>query len=110
MLIHIYLERLNLLPLLERHPASLSGGQKQRVLIAAAMLRDSRLLALDEQTSDLDGLHMQKTAELLKSIAEQGRTIILITHDMELIESCVTRVCHIQNGNTSASYTLLSTS
>lgn len=103
----IYLEKLGLLPLLERHPASLSGGQKQRVLIAAAMLRESRLLALDEPTSGLDGLHMQETAKLFKSIAARGRTIILITHDMELIESCVTRVYHIQNGSVSASYNLL---
>ena len=93
-----YLEELNLTQFRNRHPASLSGGQKQRVLLAAAAIRPGALLVLDEPTSGLDGLHMQKTARLLQELAGRGGTIVLITHDMELIKACVNRVVHIDKG------------
>lgn len=93
--IESYLDMLNLANLKNRHPASLSGGQKQRVLLAAAALRPSALLVLDEPTSGLDGLHMEKTAMLSKSMAVKGSSIVLITHDMELIQRCVGRIVHI---------------
>lgn len=96
--VEAYLEELDLAPFRTRHPASLSGGQKQRVLLAAAALRPGLLLVLDEPTSGLDGLHMQKTAGLLKSLAAKGTSILIITHDMELIDACVDRIIHIQGG------------
>lgn len=93
-----YLGELNLLPYRKRHPASLSGGQKQRVLLAAAALRRHSLIVLDEPTSGLDGRHMRKTALLLRRLAAGGTCIVLITHDIEFIESCVNRIVHIENG------------
>lgn len=92
-----YMEELQLSEFRDRHPGSLSGGQKQRVLLAAAALRKERLIVLDEPSSGLDGRNMRRTAELLKTLAAQGTAIIVITHDMELIESCATRICHISN-------------
>ena len=100
----MYLEKLNLTEFRDRHPASLSGGQKQRVLIAAALLRNRQLIVLDEPTSGLDGMHMRLTAELLSSMAADGKTIILITHDMELIDSCVTRIYHVGEGKIANEY------
>ena len=69
----------------DRHPASLSGGQKQRLLLALAAASGRSLLVFDEPTSGLDGFNMHLTVELLKRLAGEGRCILLITHDMELI-------------------------
>ena len=69
-------------------PSALSGGQKQRPAIACAIFSGRRILILDESTSGLDGRNMCLIAEKLKSEARHGRTIPVITHDRELIESC----------------------
>ena len=70
------------------HPSTLSGGQKQRLAIACAVFSGRRILILDEPTSGLDGQNMRLIAERLKSEARHGRTVLVITHDRELIESC----------------------
>ena len=72
----------------DAHPSALSGGQKQRLAIACAIFSGRRILILDEPTSGLDGQNMRLIAERLKSEARSGRTILVITHDRELIESC----------------------
>ena len=82
------LERLDLSAFRGRHPASLSGGQKQRVLIAAAIMWERPVLILDEPTSGLDGRHMREMSGLLRSIADSGTCILVITHDIELMNNC----------------------
>jgi energy-coupling factor transport system ATP-binding protein len=82
------LEQLDLSAFSGRHPASLSGGQKQRVLLAAAIMWERPVLILDEPTSGLDGRHMREMSGLLRSIAESGTCILVITHDVELINNC----------------------
>ena len=77
------------------HPSALSGGQKQRLAIACAVFSDRGILILDEPTSGLDGRNMRLIAEKLKSEARRGRTILVITHDKELIESCCDRIAKI---------------
>ena len=77
------------------YPSALSGGQKQRLAIACAIFSGRRILILDEPTSGLDGQNMRLIAERLKSEARNGRTILVITHDRELIESCCDTVCGI---------------
>ena len=72
----------------DAHPSALSGGQKQRLAIACAIFSGRRILILDEPTSGLDGQNMRLVAERLKSEARNGRTILVITRDRELIESC----------------------
>lgn len=73
----------------ERHPLSLSGGQKQRVTIAAAAVSAAPLIIFDEPTSGLDGEHMKKVGAMLQGLAEQGKTILVISHDAEfLLEAC----------------------
>ena len=72
----------------DAHPSTLSGGQKQRLAIACAIFSGRGILILDEPTSGLDGQNMRLIAERLKSEARNGRTILVITHDRELIESC----------------------
>ena len=82
----------------DRHPASLSGGQKQRLLLALAAASGRSLLVFDEPTSGLDGFNMHLTVELLKRLAGEGRCILLITHDMELIAEAADSVLYIEGG------------
>ncbi len=85
------LKSLDLEPFLERHPQSLSGGQKQRLAIACALASGREVLLLDEPTSGLDYAHMMETAKLLKQLKELGTTILVVTHDSELIHACCSR-------------------
>ena len=80
----------------DAHPSALSGGQKQRLAIACAIFSGRRILILDEPTSGLDGQNMRLIAERLKSEARRGRTVLVITHDRELIESCCDTVVEVE--------------
>jgi len=91
------LKELDLSELGQRHPMSLSGGQKQRVAIASAMLAEKSILIFDEPTSGLDQRHMEQTASLLSSLRGK-KTVLVITHDAELILRSCTHVLHIEAG------------
>ena len=77
---------------------ALSGGQKQRVAIASAIAANAKLMLFDEPTSGLDYCHMEKVGELLKKLAVSGNTVLVATHDPELIELCCDYVLCIENG------------
>ena len=64
---------------------ALSGGQKQRVAIACAVVSGAPLLLFDEPTSGLDLRHMQQVSDVLRLLREEGRTVLVITHDWELV-------------------------
>ncbi len=93
-----WLREMGLEAFIERHPASLSGGQKQRLLLALAAASGRSLLVFDEPTSGLDGFNMHLTGELLKQLAGEGRCILLITHDMDLIAETADVVLYIEGG------------
>lgn len=82
------LKQLDLDGFLDRHPQSLSSGQKQRLAIACALASGRKLLLLDEPTSGLDHAHMMETAALLRQLQGLGATILVVTHDCELIRVC----------------------
>ncbi|MGN0394192.1 MAG: ABC transporter ATP-binding protein, partial [Coprococcus sp.] len=65
------------------HPSMLSGGQKQRLSIAIAYMRDADILFLDEPTSGLDGRNMELVCDAIKTLADKGCLIFIITHDYE---------------------------
>ena len=92
------LESLGIIEFKDKHPMALSGGQKQRVAIASAIAADAKHMLFDEPTSGLDFSHMEKVGELLKSLAESGNTVLVATHDPELIELCCDYVLCIENG------------
>ncbi len=93
-----FLEDAGLHDMLGRHPLSLSGGQKQRLLLALAAASGKEILVLDEPTSGLDGQNMRVTAGLLKKIAAQGKSVILITHDRELLSEAADSLLYMDKG------------
>jgi energy-coupling factor transport system ATP-binding protein len=92
------LNRLGLIEYKDIHPMALSGGQKQRVAIASALASDAKILLFDEPTSGLDYSHMEKVAELLQQLANAGATVIVSTHDPELISECCDFVLGLKHG------------
>jgi energy-coupling factor transport system ATP-binding protein len=76
-------ERLGLGPLLDRSPFSLSEGQKKRVSFAAALAAQPGLIIFDEPTAGQDDPFRRELAELIHELQREGRTVILITHDLE---------------------------
>lgn len=83
------LQSLNLSEYAGLHPMSLSGGQKQRVAIGSAIASGKPIILFDEPTSGLDYHHMLEVSRNLKELRDQGKTLLIVTHDPELIvQSC----------------------
>ena len=82
------LKKMRLYDYKDSHPASLSGGQKQRLAVCCALLSGEEILILDEPTSGLDAENMLLIAEVLKTAAKQGKTVLVITHDEEFMNAC----------------------
>ena len=93
--IEAVLKQFDLLSFRERHPMALSGGQKQRLAIAAAVLSDKRLLIFDEPTSGLDYQHMCEVSAVVRSLADQGHIILVVSHDKEFMEQACDKVLTI---------------
>lgn len=98
------LSRLDLEEYIERHPMSLSGGQKQRVAIASAIISQREIIIFDEPTSGLDYKHMEAVADELQILQKMGKTVIVITHDYELVASCCTYALHLEKGTVAEQY------
>ena len=80
------LELFRLQAVRNRHPASLSGGEKQRVVIAAAYCSEAQLFVFDEPTSGMDGEGLFSMAQWADTLAQAGKTVVIITHDELLTE------------------------
>jgi putative ABC transport system ATP-binding protein len=81
-----------------RHrPGQLSGGQEQRVGIARAIVTDPALLLCDEPTGDLDRRSGDEILDLLQALNEQGKTIVMVTHDPHAAERA-RRTLHLEKG------------
>lgn len=81
------LDQLDLGAFAEQDPFTLSGGQKQRVAVACAIASQRDVLLLDEPTSGLDLHHMMQMSGLLRRLAENGTTIVVVTHDREFVQT-----------------------
>lgn len=91
---------LGITDLLKRSPQTLSGGQKQRIAIAAALTVNPEVLVLDEATSELDPVTVQRVFELCRTFHEEyGKTIIMISHEIELLSEHAERLVLIDNGS-----------
>ena len=89
------LDSLHLLPFRERHPMSLSGGQKQRLAVATALLSEKPILIFDEPTSGLDYARMVEVSGVIRSMAQQGRIVLVVTHDQEFLQRACDRVLRL---------------
>ena len=90
------LESLDLREYADKHPLALSGGQKQRVAIASAIASGRDIILFDEPTSGLDYYHMLQVADILKQLRENGKTVIIVTHDVELIKTACTHIIRFE--------------
>lgn len=93
-----YLEKVGLLHKQHQYPQSLSGGQKQRVGIARALALNPAVLLLDEPTSALDPEKVWEILELIKGIAQEGQTMIIVTHEMNFARQIASRVVFMEDG------------
>ena len=91
------LERVGLADRVDFKPTQLSGGQKQRVAIARAMVNNPKILLADEPTGALDSKSGKQIMELFEALNNEGRTIIMITHDLSIARHA-RRVVHIIDG------------
>ena len=91
------LERMGMLPRRNHFPNQLSGGQQQRAAIARAVVTGAKLILADEPTGNLDSGHGKEVMELLKSLNEQGTTIVMVTHS-PLDAEYAGRVIHLLDG------------
>ncbi len=92
------LRALDLEEMEELHPMALSGGQKQRAAIAAGIASERSLLILDEPTSGLDYKHLKEIAGAVLTLKALGRTVIMATHDQELIGLCCDHFVLLREG------------
>ena len=91
------LKQLGLYAYKDAHPATLSGGQKQRLSIACGALSGRSVLIFDEPTSGLDGGNMRIISGILRTEAAAGKTVLVITHDQELMRSCCDCAVRMEN-------------
>ncbi len=94
-------ELLNKVDLLDKayeYPLNLSGGQQQRAAIARALAMNPEVILFDEPTSALDPELEQEVIQVIKKLAEEGRTMIMVTHDMKLAKDVSNYILFINNG------------
>ena len=92
------LEVVNLSGREKAYPHELSGGEQQRVSIARALIVDPKLLIADEPTGNLDPITSWEIVNALEAINEKGTTVIMITHEKDIVDKLKKRVVHLKNG------------
>lgn len=93
-----YLDKVGIGDKTGAYPAQLSGGQQQRAAIARALCMEPRALLFDEPTSALDPELEQEVVRVIKALAEEGRTMIIVTHDMKMASDCSDHVVFLHQG------------
>lgn len=93
-----YLERVGMTPYINAKPRQLSGGQKQRVAIARALAMEPEVLLFDEPTSALDPEMVGEVIDVMKSLSEEGRTMLVVTHEMAFARDVSDHVVFMSNG------------
>jgi polar amino acid transport system ATP-binding protein len=93
-----YLDKVGLRDKRDEYPARLSGGQKQRVAIARALTMEPKVLLFDEPTSALDPTLVGEVLTVMEELAQEGSTMIVVTHEMAFAREAADRVYFIEDG------------
>ena len=92
------LDKVGLLPKKDSFPRQLSGGQKQRVAIVRALIMHPEILLLDEITAALDPEMVREVLDVVLSLAKEGRTMLIVTHEMQFARAVADRMIFIDGG------------
>lgn len=92
------LKKIGLYDKRKNYPEQLSGGQKQRVAIVRSLIMNPDILLFDEPTSALDPEMVQEVLELIKEIADEGMTMIIVSHEMNFVRECANKILFIDEG------------
>jgi general L-amino acid transport system ATP-binding protein len=93
-----YLERVKIPEQADKYPSQLSGGQQQRVAIARALCMNPKIMLFDEPTSALDPEMISEVLDVMTDLAEEGMTMIVVTHEMGFARSVADKVIFMDNG------------
>ncbi len=93
-----YLEKVGMDPYINAKPSQLSGGQKQRVAIARALAMEPSVLLFDEPTSALDPQMVGEVLKVMRTLAKEGLTMIIVTHEMAFARDVSTRIVFMDRG------------
>ena len=93
-----YLEKVGMAPYINAKPRQISGGQKQRVAIARALAMNPEVLLFDEPTSALDPEMVGEVLSVMQDLANEGMTMLVVTHEMAFARDVSTRVVYMNNG------------
>ena len=93
-----YLEKVGMTPYINAKPRQISGGQKQRVAIARALAMDPEVLLFDEPTSALDPEMVGEVLSVMQSLAQEGMTMLVVTHEMAFARDVSNRVVYMNSG------------
>ena len=94
----MYLEKVDMAPYINAKPRQLSGGQKQRVAIARALAMEPELLLFDEPTSALDPQMVGEVLSVMRALAKEGLTMIIVTHEMAFARDVSSHVVFMADG------------
>lgn len=94
-----YLNKVGLAERSRHYPAQLSGGQQQRVAIARALAMEPEILLFDEPTSALDPELVGEVLRVMQNLALEGRTMVIVTHEMHFAREVSSEVVYLQGGN-----------
>jgi len=93
-----YLEKVGMAPYINAKPRQISGGQKQRVAIARALAMDPEVLLFDEPTSALDPEMVGEVLTVMQNLAQEGMTMLVVTHEMAFARDVSNHVVYMNNG------------
>lgn len=93
-----YLDKVGMAPYINARPRQLSGGQKQRVAIARAMAMEPEVLLFDEPTSALDPQMVGEVLDVMKTLAQEGLTMLVVTHEMAFARDVASHVIFMADG------------
>ena len=93
-----YLQKVGMAPYINARPRQISGGQKQRVAIARALAMDPEVLLFDEPTSALDPEMVGEVLQVMQQLAQEGMTMLVVTHEMAFARDVSSRVVYMNQG------------